>query len=137
MSVLDTLVFDRTSADVQNRTAKGVYNAADMNRVSAAVAELREEFAAHGYGVSDSVLRVWSENELPRLSDAEAYLAAVRDLNGRFVYSDNMVVLPASMRFLTYDGANRIEKFLSLMPGAFERMRAAQYYAGDLFCGEV
>lgn len=137
MSVLDTLIFDRTSSDVQRKTAKGVYNAADMNRVSAAVAELREEFTAHGYGVSDSVLRVWFENELPRLSEAEAYLAAVRDLDGRFVYADDMVVLPMSMRFLTYDEANQIEKFLSLMPGVFERMRAAQYYADDLSCGEV
>lgn len=134
---MNTLIFDRTAADVQNRTAKGVYNAADMNRVSAAVAELREEFTAHGYRVSDSVLRVWFENELPRLSEAEAYLAAVRDLDGRFVYAKNMVVLPSSMRFLTYDGANRIEKFLSLMPDVFGRMRAAQYYAEDLFCGEV
>lgn len=137
MSVLDTLVFDRTAADVQARTAKGVYNAADMNRVSAAVAELREEFTAHGYGVSDSVLRVWFENELPRLSEAEAYLAAVRDLDGRFVYAKNMVVLPSSMRFLTYDGANRIEKFLSLMPDVFARMDTIKYYADDLFCGEV
>ncbi len=137
MSVIDTLVFDRTAADVQNRTAKGVYNAADMNRVSAAVVELRGEFTAHGYGVSDSVLRVWFEKELPRLSEAEAYLAAVRDLDGRFVYAKDMVVLPSSMRFLSYDGANRIERFLSLMPGAFERMRAAQYYTDEIFGGEV
>lgn len=137
MSIIDTLVTDRTFADVQGRTAKGVYNAADMNRVSAAVAELRVMFREYGYAVDDSVLRAWLVNELPRLSEAEAYLAAVRDLDGRFVYANDMVVLPSSMRFLTYDGANRIEKFLSLMPGVFERMRAAQYYADDLFCGEV
>lgn len=137
MSIINELVTDRTAADVRNRTAKGVYNAADMNRVSEAVTYLRPIFREYGYAVDDAALRVWVENELPRLSEAEAFLAAVRDLDGHLVYASEMVVLPETMRMLTYGGANNIEKFLAEAYAAFERMAAGAYFAGEVYAGEV
>lgn len=131
------LVTDRTEEDVRTRTKKGVYNAGDLNRVSAAVELLRPVFRDFGYSVGDADIRDFSENELPRLSEAEEFLAAVRALDGRFRYAENMVELPETMQRLTYTGANAIEEFLSLMPDVFERMRTAWYFAGELFCGEV
>lgn len=131
------MVTDRTSEDVAKRTKKGVYNAADMNRVSAAVDLLRPVFRDFGYAVGDAEIRTWAENELPRLTDAETFLAAVRALDGRFRYADDMIVLPETVRRLTYADANNIEKFLSAMPEVFERMQAAWYFADELFCGEV
>ena len=44
-----TLVTDRTQADVAAGNAKGTYNAADLNRVSAAVKYIAERFASYGY----------------------------------------------------------------------------------------
>lgn len=139
MSILDHLglVTDRTSDDVQAKNAKGTYNAADMNRVTAAVELLRPVFREFGYAVGDSELREWAENELPRLSEAEEYLRAVTALDGRFRYAETMIELPVTMRMLTHIGANNIEKFLAAMPEVFERMKTAWYYADELFCGEV
>ena len=137
MTVLDTLITDRTAEDVWRRNAKGTYNAADMNRVNAAVAYLRPIFREFGYAVGDSVLREWVVDELPRISDAEAFLAAVRQLDGRFRYAENMIELPETMRMLTYSGANNIEKFLAAMPEVFRRMEAAWYFTDELYCGEV
>lgn len=131
------LVTDRTSEDVQRRTKKGVYNAEDMNRVNAAVELLRPVFRDFGYGIVDAELRVWLENELPRLSEAEEFLAAVRALDGRFRYAEKMIELPVTMRMLTHGGANNIEKFLAAMPEVFEKMQTAWYYADELYCGEV
>lgn len=131
------MVVDRTSEDVAKRTKKGVYNADDMNRVSAAVDLLRPVFRDFGYSVGDAEIRLWVENELPRLTDAETFLSAVRALDGRFRYADNMIELPETMRRLTYTGANNIEMFLSAMPEVFERMQIAWYFADELFCGEV
>jgi hypothetical protein len=131
------LVTDRTAADVQKRTKKGVYNADDMNRVSEAVDVLRPFFRDFGYAVGEAEIRVWAENELPRLSEAEEFLAAVRALDGRFRYAENMIELPETMRRLTYTGANNIEKFLAAMPEVFGRMASAWYFADELFCGEV
>ena len=137
MSVLDTLITDRTAEDVRQKNARGTYNADDLNRVSAAVAELREVFRTFGYLVSEEELREWAVNELPRLSEAEAFLGAVLDLDGRFVYSSEMIALPVTMRMLTYTGANNIEKFLAAMPEVFERMTSAWYYADEIYTGEV
>lgn len=139
MRILDNLglVTDRTSEDVQKKNARGTYNASDMNRVSAAVDLLRPVFRDFGYGIGDAELRVWAENELPRLSEAEEFLSAVRALDGRFRYAEEMIELPQTMRFLTNIGANNIEKFLAAMPEVFERMKTAWYYADELFCGEV
>lgn len=44
-----TLVTDRTQADVAAGNAKGTYNAADLNRVDAAVSDIAERFASYGY----------------------------------------------------------------------------------------
>lgn len=131
------LVYDRTDRDVDRRTKKGVYNAVDMNRVSAAVELLRPVYRDFGYAVGNAKIRTWQENELPRRSDAEEYLMAVRDLNGRFRYADEPYVLPESMRFLTHTGANVIERFLTEMPDVFARMPSAWHYTDELFCGEV
>ena len=44
-----TLVTDRIQSDVDQRNAKGTYNAADLNRVTAAMEALDEMFRAYGY----------------------------------------------------------------------------------------
>ena len=44
-----TLVTDRLQSDVDQRNAKGTYNAADLNRVTAAMEALDELFQAYGY----------------------------------------------------------------------------------------
>ena len=137
MSIIDALITDRTAADVAAKNEKGTYNAADLNRVSEAVAYLRPIFAKIGYNVDDTELKTWVENELPRASEMAAYLASVRDLDGRFAYSRNMVKLPASMARLNHEGANNIEKFLAEIHAALERMAQAWYFASEIYSGEV
>lgn len=44
-----TLVTDRMQSDVDQRNARGTYNAADLNRVTAAMEALDELFQAYGY----------------------------------------------------------------------------------------
>lgn len=51
MSIIDTLVTDRTQADVSSGNAKGTYNAADLNRVSEAMEYLLGLLWEHGYSV--------------------------------------------------------------------------------------
>lgn len=58
MSILDTLITDRTQADVRLRTGKGHYNATDLNRVESAVEylvgrlhEVQADLHAHADGL--------------------------------------------------------------------------------------
>lgn len=137
MTIFETLVFDRTLDDVRAKTAKGVYNASDLNRIAEAVSTLRIIFDAEGYSAGNTPLRVWQENELPTRSQADALLAAVRKMNGKVIYSDTKIYLPETMRKMLYSGANDIERFLFEMAEAFERMRAAYVCADEVYCGEV
>lgn len=132
------LVTDRTLEDVQRKNAKGTYNASDMNRVSTAVEMLRPLFLRYGYDVGDPIaLRVWAVNDLPRLSEAEAFLQNVLAFDGHFRYADSMYALPKTIRNITYVDANNIEKFIAAMPDVFDRMAAAWFYADEPICGEV
>lgn len=46
-----TLITDRTAEDVAARNEKGTYNASDLNRVNAAMADLAGRFRARGCGL--------------------------------------------------------------------------------------
>lgn len=94
MSVIDTLIYDRTAADVErvytlaklwvpgndgkpifigtpsekaewDAGLKGAYNASDLNRVGAALQYLAQWFETHGYSVDVSVKTDWVGGELP------------------------------------------------------------------------
>lgn len=94
MSVIDTLIYDRTAADVERVYAlsalwvpgddgepvftglpsekaewdaglKGSYNASDLNRVGAALEYLAQRFEANGYSVDVSVKTDWKGGETP------------------------------------------------------------------------
>ena len=83
MSVLDTLITDRTQADVtrwqtlhdkgwsgmttEEKTEwlagmKGSYNAADLNRVTAAMEYLRDRLEGYGYAVDYQPIEIPREN---------------------------------------------------------------------------
>ena len=93
----DKLITDRTAGDVQRETAKGFYNASDLNRVEGAVEELarllRElpglltaygkglgidwKQSRLGYDPASLELRTrtdWAMQDIPDGSDAERYL---------------------------------------------------------------
>lgn len=49
MSIINTLVTDRTQADVDAQNEKGTYNADDLNRVTAAMEYLDDTLRSYGY----------------------------------------------------------------------------------------
>lgn len=136
MSVLDTLVFDRTQADVRAKNAKGTYNYTDLNRVGEAVAYLTPVFREFGF-IADTAPRVdWAENDIPLMGDMVRYISDLLALN-RVQYAENLLPLPRSPEKLTYVDANNMERFLLEVSRAFERMAQAWYFSGDIYAGEV
>lgn len=132
----DDLVTDRTSEDVRRRTAKGVYNAEDLNRVADAVGYVGGMLHAYGYAVPGKPKNDWAVNDIPRRSEIRTHMDAVRGLDV-IRYSFEPVTLPASMERLRYDDANRIEKFLLLAGKAAEKIPSAWLYCGELYGGEI
>lgn len=158
MSIIDTLITDRTQADVDRVLAlsakgwagmspeeraewsaglKGAYNASDLNRVREAMEYLAGVFGAYGYAVSLRPMRTWAAGDIPAASGLDAYLANLSALRGAAAVLPTTPAVPESMERLTYVTANDIERILADLDRQLANMAAAWFYTGELFSGEV
>lgn len=158
MSVIDTLITDRTYEDVQlwqtlkalgwagmspaqqaqwSAGLKGAYNATDLNRVQEAMEYLAGVFASYGYAVSLQPMPTWSVGEIPNEEQMAAYLANVTALRAVLDMPSTTPAVPTDMALLTYIEANNIEQILTDIDQLLTNAAAAWYYSGDLFSGEV
>ena len=134
MSVIDTLVTDRTEADVSRYSElrdkgwaemttaekaewvagmKGAYNASDLNRVASAMAYLSQRFASAGYSVPVSSPTDWANGDIPTKGDMDTYLDDLRRIRAALAVMDTTPTAPGSMDYLTWAKANDIEKILA------------------------
>ena len=127
-------VADRTWDDVRNKTAKGFYNATDLNRVGHNVSYLAGVLYGHGYNVTVSPKVDWQISDIPRIADMAVYLSDLEALKAAFY---GTVPLPDSMNKLTVEAANNIERLLCEIERNITNMTEAWYYCGELYCGEV
>ena len=135
--MLENLIFDRTAEDVAAGTDKGFYRHTDLNRVQAAVLYVRARYLDMGYNaVPMPSFRTWAENDIPRYPQMDAYIRAVRSLDGLIPVPD-APFLPQSPDRLDYIGANAIEKFLERMDDSADRIAGAWFYSDEVFSGEV
>ena len=158
MSVIDTLVTDRTEADVSRfselrdkgwaeMTAaeraewvagmKGAYNASDLNRVASAMAYLSQRFASAGYSVPVSSPTDWANGDIPTKGDMDTYLDDLRRIRAALAVMDTTPEAPESMDYLTWAKANDIEKILVDVDDALGRLLLSPFYSGEIYSGEV
>ena len=124
---------------ITNRTEGAVYGYTDLNRVESAVAEIASIFPALGISVS---LKTKTDWKLPEDFSAELwpvkpqmsrYLKNVEVIKNLF---PNSVRLPSSMDFLTWTGANNIEKVLLIAIERIDGIQSTYKYSGELYAGE-
>ena len=158
MSVIDTLVTDRTEADVSRYSElrdkgwavmttaeraewvagmKGAYNASDLNRVASAMAYLSQRFASAGYSVPVSSPTDWANGDIPRKDDLDTYLDDLRRIRAALAVMDTTPSAPGSMDYLTWAKANDIEKILVDVDDALGRLLLSTFYSGEIYSGEV
>ena len=151
------MITDRTSADVRrvkelaakgyaNMTAdektewnaglKGAYNAADLNRVGQACADLYTALIGAGYAVSGYVaLKTdWTNSDRPTKAQLTAYLSTVSAIKAVL---PAVTDLPSTMKSLTYEGANNIEKLLVEVDDILNRIIAVYVRSGEWNSGNV
>lgn len=132
-----TLITDRTAEDVANKTAKGFYNASDLNRVGAAVQYVAERFAAQGYTVAVSPKTDWLASDIPTASDLETYRQNIATLRALLAVMKSTPETPETMLFLDYIKANDIEQILLDLDTLLTNAALAWYQSGELYAGEV
>lgn len=159
-TIIDTLVTDRTQADVERVKAlaakgfaamtaaeraewltgmKGAYNASDMNRVGTALNYLAARLApVCGMSIAWSAKTDWAATDIITASQAEAYRKQVQSIRDALAYPAETPDVPQLAR-LTYIGANDIERILKLcedlivnVAKSFRHTGAAECAAGGL-----
>lgn len=131
------LIYDRTAEDVAQGTDKGYYRYTDLNRVQAAVFFVWAKLASMGYDNTPAPgFGSFSENDIPRFSRMDAYIRAVRSLDG-LIPLPGAPDLPVSPDRLDYIGANAIEKFLTMLDDSADRIAGAWFYCDEVYGGEV
>lgn len=161
MSVLDTLVIDRTQADVARTSElarkinrgeataeeiaeypvvleKGSYTATVLNRVGSAM--LYCELILNDAGIAVALVNVktnWSNTDLSTDSQMQNYLENLTALKTALNSPTYFPQLPSGMSGLNYDSANRIEMLLKEIELELERIYAAMVTCNqfNLFCG--
>lgn len=166
MSIIDTLITDRTQADVDlvrqlnakwvpgsdgrpqwtgttdelsrwHSGLKGAYNASDLNRVGAAVEYLTGRLNALGYIVATTPRTDWTVADVLTRAQLEDYLRQVSVIRSvRAVYPTTPAV-PVSLVNATYQEANAIEQILADVEQLIQNTIAAWFYCGEVYCGEV
>lgn len=131
------MVTDRAQADVDTLNDRGTYNASDLNRVNTAMAYLDRWLSEAGYitGYANQDI-AWAMDDIPLQAQMADYLSNVGAIGGTFPLA-NAPAIPASMEFLTHEGANHIERVLVLTDQIRARLKRSPFVSGEIFCGEV
>lgn len=148
MSVIDTLITDRSAEDVAELLErlkagelptgdhKGAYNASDLNRVGEAVLYLQDRLSLIGITASGGLRTDWTAADILTAGEMDRYLASVAAIRAKIQDYRPEARLPETMRQLDFNGANRIE---SLLSAAEEVVRNVQLsymgYSGRLRAG--
>lgn len=132
-----TLITDRTADDVANKTAKGFYNASDLNRVGAAAQYIADRFVSQGYAVTVSPKTDWLASDIPTASELETYRQNIATLRALIAVMKSTPETPETMRFLDYIKANDIERILLDLDTLLTNAALVWYQSGELYAGEV
>ena len=137
MSIIDTLVTDRTKADVDARNDKGTYNASDLNRVGAAMNYVADRLRAAGYDPHISPKTDWKDDDWVDPAEQAVYLGDLAELRKQFAMMQATPPVPNDMEKLTYQEANDIEKILEDIDRLLTNASQAWFYSGDIYASEV
>ena len=122
-----------------NRGMKGAYNSSDLSRVSEVVRLIKDELTQCGYlgYVEFNVRKTWSGRDVPTAAEFTDYLKGVETVRAALAQFPTTPKTPADTGSLDFQGANDIEKILIDIDELIKKMRAARFFGGDLYGGEI
>lgn len=121
-----TAIYDRTQSDVDNKTAKGLINYTDLNRL-----EENIDVVANYFGITFTPT-VWVRGGLPRVSDYLRWKTAVDSIKTAY---DVLRTAP-NRPFNTFKKWNELEYLLWYTDKIFNENEQAKSYCGEFYCGE-
>lgn len=163
MSIIDTLITNRTQADVDALQAlyakpkamwttdewnefllgnhRGAYNATDMNRVLDALDYLADRVTEFGYRkptVERPSAGCYSIGDRPTASELAAYLDNVSRIRAALELPPSVPEAPEDIsQCITIEEANNIELILTAVEVLLNRISLSWFYSGEIYSGEV
>lgn len=158
MSIIDTLIADRSQADLLELEAlldkakaeqlteaelsrwnqacsRGSYNYTDLNRVGRAVIYLARRLEEWGHLVTITPKTDWKETDQPTPEDFSAYLLNVVELRAVLPLRPDTPRVPTGMQGLTLGEANAIEQVLIHLEQVIDTMISTLPQCGEALCG--
>ena len=132
MSILDTLV--------TNRTTGATYNYTDFNRVAEAMQYVATRLRFCGYDVVVTPRTGWTREDFPSVAEMERYIQQLRKIRDALkLYAKTPPTPEASQEkdWLTVEEANHIEQILLDVEEMVQLIRDSYFYCGELYAGEV
>lgn len=124
---------------VYDRIAGAYYNASDLNRVENNMEYLEQKLNDFGFNISLTIKTDWIRNDLGQLGAQalmEQYRQNVVHIRATIMQQASTPQTPNSIRFLTYQEANDIEKILADVEGSLNRMVNTFFYSNEVTSGE-
>lgn len=103
------LIYDRTLADVTNKTFKGFYNISDLNRVEEWCRYLADELNAVGYNIQITTKTNWVQTDLRSAGEMERIRSNIKAIMQGYHY---ITTIDATANNFDYNKANNWEKIL-------------------------
>lgn len=119
-SIIDELIFDRTSENLVVGDPKGKYDYRDYNRVGQAVDYVGTELINGGYDISISPKTNWANTDIPRQSQMTTYRNNVQTIVNALELSNSLPT--TNKQIATILGANQLEKALYDAHDIFNRI---------------
>lgn len=117
--------------------SKGAYDYTDLNRVGGAMAYLVSKFGEYGYIVSINPKTDWAKEDAQTESQMTQYLADLQKLRDTLSVLKGTPEVPPTMKKLTLQAANNIEKILenidillTRIPDNFRRCGQFTFWSG-------
>lgn len=132
MSVIDSLIYDRTYEDLVNETDKAYISYVDLNRIEQSVQYLANILNKYGYTNTTNNKTNWRIDEIRKQEDCDRIKANYESLKKAISYNFTMPVF----RWENVQEANKIEKILADIDWLIKSMEKTFVYTGVAGTGQ-
>lgn len=132
MSVIDTLIFDRTQSDIANDTDKAYIDFKDLNRIEEAIKYLSDILKNNTY-YNKIDFKVWDISDIRNSADKSRIRGNFNSLKDSFFYSFSI----PTCNWEDINDANNIERILYNLDQTIKGMEGYFVYSGVANSGQT
>ena len=132
MSIIDTLIYDRTQEDLINETDKAYIAYTDLNRIEEAVQYLSNILNTYAYRNITNNKTNWNISELRKQEDCDRIKSNYEVLKNAYAYKFDV----PDFKWESIEEANKIEEILFEVDKLIFNMEKVFRYSDTFYLGE-